>query len=63
MILSENLVDSKEIGKLKLEYVVSKAYFISNKLYCLVILSKNGEKSVIVKAKGIYKNSLKLEDF
>lgn len=34
--LSDNLVSSKEIGKLKLEHKVKKGIFITNKTYCLI---------------------------
>lgn len=57
--LADELVDSKEIGKLKLENIVSKAYFISNKLYCLVL----DEGTIVIKAKGLNSNSLTLKDF
>lgn len=53
-----NLI-SPEIGKFKLEYQIKEGYFISNKTYCLVL--NNGE--IIIKAKGVIKNSLTLDDF
>lgn len=59
MKLDESLVDEKALGKLKLEYIIDKAIFIAPKLYCLV--TKEGE--IIIKAKGINKNSLTFNDF
>lgn len=35
--LPAEYVDEKEIGKLKLEYLVDKGYFISGKTYCLIL--------------------------
>jgi hypothetical protein len=38
-----NMIDSKELGKLKKEYYVEKGYFISGKTYCLIAdIIKNG---------------------
>lgn len=59
MKLDNSLVDEKALGKLKLEYIIDKAIFIAPKLYCLV--TKEGE--IIIKAKGINKNSLTFNDF
>lgn len=48
-----------EIGKFKVVYDIEKAYFISNKTYCLILT--NGE--VIIKSKGVNNNSLNENDF
>lgn len=63
--LSSNLV-GKELGKLKVEYLIKKAYFISSKTYCLVLKDEfvtDENKGVIIKSKGVFDNSLKLNDF
>ena len=47
------------IGQFKIEYYIKEAYFISNKTYCLIL---NNDK-IIIKTKGIIKNSITVEDF
>lgn len=47
------------LGKLKFEYEIEKAYFISNKTYFLKL--KNGK--IIIRAKGVKGDSLSEEDF
>ena len=42
--------------------MILRSYFISNKTYCLVI-NKEGEEHLIIKAKGVFKDSLNLKDF
>lgn len=49
----------KNLGQLKLEHKIKKAYFISSKTYCLLI--ENGK--IIKKAKGVFSNSLTLNDY
>jgi hypothetical protein len=44
-----NLIDNKSLGKLKLEYLVNKAIFLSPKVYCLQL--ESGE--IIYKVKGL----------
>lgn len=56
--LPDNVVGS-ELGKFEFKGKVKKAYFISPKLYCLIM--ETGE--TIIKAKGIPKNMLTEEDF
>ncbi len=56
--LDDNLV-GKDLGQFKLEYFVNKAYFITSKTYCLLI---DNDKTII-KAKGVYNDSLTLKDF
>jgi hypothetical protein len=53
------------LGQFKLEHSILKAYFISNKTYCLVteVLDSNNINSVFIKAKGVDKNDLSLTDF
>lgn len=43
-----------ELGKFKLEHLVEKAYFISNKTYCLIL--KNGDFAI--KSKGVFSKDL-----
>lgn len=57
--LDNSIVDSKTLGKLKLEHEIDKAVFIAPKLYALV--DKNGKE--IIRAKGISKNSITYKDF
>lgn len=57
--LPKQMVDNKALGKLKLEHFVEKGYFIAGKTYCLVL--ENG--TCVIKAKGVEKSSLTLEDF
>lgn len=55
-----------QLGQFKLEYIVKQAYFISAKTYCLVLddqYIKDKEKAVVIKAKGVFDNSLTLDDF
>ena len=49
----------KNLGQLKLEYKIKKAYFISSKTYCLVL--DNGQ--IIKKAKGVFSDSFTLKDY
>jgi hypothetical protein len=37
--LDEAMVNAKELGKLKLEHKVGKGIFITNKTYCIIIIS------------------------
>ena len=46
-------------GQLKLEHVISKGYFISNKLYAL----QKNDGTVIIKSKGVLTSSLSWLDF
>lgn len=57
--LDESLVDSKALGKLKLEYEVAKGIFIAPKLYYL--LEVNGKE--VIRAKGINKESINFESY
>lgn len=52
--LPTSTVDSKELGKLKLEHKVNKGIFITNKTYCLI----DENNKFINKAKGINSESL-----
>jgi len=62
-IVLEKPLDPKyvgnEIGKFKFEGHISKGYFISPKLYCLIL--NNGE--IVIKSKGVPKNYLTEKDF
>jgi hypothetical protein len=58
--LSEDLVNSKILGKMKLEHIINKAIFLSPKVYCL--LSDNNE--LIYKVKGLkHEIELTMNDF
>ena len=57
--LSDNLVNNLELGKLKLEYILDKAIFISNKLYFLC----DDKGNFINKAKGIKSDSITYFDY
>jgi DNA polymerase elongation subunit (family B) len=47
--LSEDLVNSKVLGKMKLEYIIEKGIFLSPKVYCLL----TEENKLIYKVKGL----------
>nr|ABR20837.1 DNA polymerase [Fusarium proliferatum] len=57
--LPDNMIDSNELGKFKLEHEVVEAYFISDKTY----LIKNIEGKVIKKAKSVKEDSLDIKDY
>jgi DNA polymerase type B, organellar and viral len=58
--LPEYLIDTKVLGKLKLESIVNKAIFLSPKVYCLE--TKDG--TFIYKVKGLsHETELTLQDF
>jgi hypothetical protein len=58
--LNSNLIDSKLLGKLKLEYICSKAIFLAPKVYCL--LTESGK--FIYKSKGLsHEVELTIKDF
>lgn len=57
--LPSDMIDPKAIGKLKLEHKIKKGYFISAKTYCLI----TDDEKVIIKAKGVKKNTLSESDF
>lgn len=51
----------KGLGKFKLEYEIIRGYFISSKLYCIVIWDEKEKcEKLIIKAKGV--NALKLTE-
>lgn len=58
--LDSSFIDSKVLGKLKLEYICKRAIFLTPKVYCLETIS--GE--LIYKVKGLTKNiELSFQDF
>lgn len=58
--LADNLVDSKSLGKLKLENICKKAIFLSPKVYYLETI----DGSIIYKVKGLsHETELSLQDF
>nr|AAO37819.1 DNA polymerase [Blumeria hordei] len=54
-----NLYILKEIGKLKLEHIITEGYFISDKTYAF----KTNEGKLIKKAKGVKSSYLSYEDY
>lgn len=58
--IDKSLIDSKILGKLKLEYICEEAIFLAPKVYCLKL--KSGE--IIYKAKGLkHEVKLTMNDF
>ena len=57
--LPEELVSPNELGKLKLEHIITEGYFISDKTYCF----KNVKGEVIKRAKGVKAKFLTWEDY
>jgi hypothetical protein len=58
--LPEDLVNSKVLGKMKLENVLTKAIFLAPKMYCLLTV----DGKVIYKVKGLSHDiELTMEDF
>ena len=57
--LPEEFVDSKEIGKLKLEYIIKEGYFIADKTYAF----KSIDGELVKRAKGVSSASLSYEDY
>lgn len=54
----------KGLGKLKLEHKILRGYFISSKLYCIVVWDeKTKTEKVIIKAKGVNASKLTENDF
>jgi hypothetical protein len=58
IVLPKRLL-GKNLGQLKLEHRVKKAYFISGKTYCLLLYNEQ----IIKKAKGVFSHSLTLNDY
>lgn len=57
--LPAEMVDSKELGKLKLEHQIKKAIFITGKTYCFV----TQQSQFINKAKGIKSSSIYYHEY
>ena len=58
--LPNYLVDSKELGKMKLEYILDKAIFLAPKVYCL----QTQDNELIYKVKGLKHDiELTMDDF
>ena len=54
------LIGRTELGEFKLEHEnIKRGYFISSKTYCLI----TKDDKVHIKSKGVYKDSLKEQDF
>nr|QWO71416.1 DNA polymerase [Termitomyces sp. T60a]QWO71419.1 DNA polymerase [Termitomyces sp. T99] len=56
--LDSKLISSTDLGKLKLEYVISEGYFISPKFYGF----KDVLGNTVIKTKGVTKGKIVLED-
>ena len=56
--LDNNLV-GKDLGQFKLEHLIKKGYFITNKTYCIL----DNNDNVIIKVKGVNENTLTIDDF
>jgi DNA polymerase elongation subunit (family B) len=62
--LPNDMIDSKDIGKVKLEHKIKRGYFISSKTYCLITEEIiNNKNKVVIKCKGVGKNKLTEKDF
>lgn len=58
--LSDHLVNSKILGKMKLEYIIKKAIFLAPKVYCLETI----DDKLIYKVKGLSHDiDLNMKDF
>lgn len=57
--LPKDMVDTKELGKLKLEHKISKGIFITGKTYCFY----DDKGKFHNKAKGIKSDSLRYMDY
>jgi hypothetical protein len=58
--IPENLINSKILGKLKLENICSRAIFLASKMYCL----ETEDNKLITKVKGLkHTNDLSFNDF
>lgn len=58
--IEESFIDSKILGKLKLEYICKRVIFLAAKLYCL----ETDSNKLITKVKGLKDTTtLKYEDF
>jgi hypothetical protein len=58
--LDESFIDSKELGKLKLEHICKRAIFLAPKVYCLETV----EGEFICKVKGLKSEvNLSFQDF
>lgn len=57
--LPESFVDPKELGKLKLEYIISEAFFIADKTYAI----KTIDGKIVKKAKGFNSDLLSFDDY
>lgn len=62
ILLPESMVDSKQLGLLKLEHVIIKGIFNNNKTYWLLVRDKNGELMVISKGLGFSSYSINFND-
>lgn len=57
--LDDNMVNNKELGKLKLEHKIDRAIFISGKIYCFF----DNKGNFINRAKGVKSTSLSYPDY
>lgn len=57
--LPEHMIDSNELGKLKLEHLVNRGVFISGKLYAII----DDKDQIIIRSKKVNSNSRIFDDF
>lgn len=57
--LPKEITDEKELGKFKLEHLITEGYFIADKTYAI----KNSKGEIIKRAKGVNSNSLSFENY
>jgi hypothetical protein len=57
--LPKEMVDSVEIGKLKIEHIIDQGYFIADKTYAFI--NSNGE--LVKRSKGVKSSLLKYKDY
>lgn len=62
-ILAEAGLIGPKLGQFKIEHEIIKGYFISNKTYCLLTGKEDSLSKVIIKAKGVEKDNLSIDDF
>ncbi len=57
--LPDNFVDNYKLDKLKLEHLIVKAYFVSDKSYAFI----HNKGEMINRMKGIYRKNLSFKDY
>ena len=59
----KNELIGKNLGQFKLEHIAKRAYFISNKTYCLIAGDDEGKEKPHIKCKGLISKDLTEKDF